>query len=314
MAPAQNTVFISFSSKDEKLATEIHDFLESRGISCWISSKDIPTGSVWAEAIMNAMRNSSIFLLVLTENSNESSHVFREVTNADEFKIPIFAYKFGKINIQDRLKYYLADINYTEAGNGNNHQYFTKLLLSIRTELSKPTAEKPPVVEQNTASDPVSTPKNPTAHPPVGQGHPVQEIVLQEQPAARSRSWSTRLILLFLALVGCIYGLTYFKEPLAPKLQQPVKQDVTIQIESTPPEARVYIDDRYVGLSPVTPTVKSGILSIRLEKEGYDPHRQTVSAIRSEKYSYKLTARTSAMSPPGLKAPVPSSGVPSKGK
>jgi hypothetical protein len=38
-------VFLSFSNEDKQLAEKIHDGLERHGVSCWMSSRDIPPGA-----------------------------------------------------------------------------------------------------------------------------------------------------------------------------------------------------------------------------------------------------------------------------
>lgn len=50
--------FISFSSKDIETALRVHDALTVRGIDCWISERDIPTGANFQIEIPKAIKKS----------------------------------------------------------------------------------------------------------------------------------------------------------------------------------------------------------------------------------------------------------------
>jgi hypothetical protein len=49
-------VFLSYSSKDQKVAQTICAALENRGLNCWISSRDVGPGQNFQEAIVKAIR------------------------------------------------------------------------------------------------------------------------------------------------------------------------------------------------------------------------------------------------------------------
>ena len=55
-------VFVSHSSKDRKVARTICSALESRGLSCWIASRDVGPGENFMEAIVRAIRAAKISL------------------------------------------------------------------------------------------------------------------------------------------------------------------------------------------------------------------------------------------------------------
>ena len=71
-------IFISYSHKDEKLADELHDLLEEKGLRCFMSSRDITPGDPWSEAIRNALMNAQELLLLITPNSVRSQWVLGE--------------------------------------------------------------------------------------------------------------------------------------------------------------------------------------------------------------------------------------------
>jgi hypothetical protein len=68
----QAPVFISHSSKDQKVAGTICLALESRELDCWISGRDIAPGQNFMEAILPAIRCATVMVLVFSENANNS--------------------------------------------------------------------------------------------------------------------------------------------------------------------------------------------------------------------------------------------------
>ena len=75
-------VFISFSSKDKKFAEKIYDRLVKHGISCWMSSRNIPPGGDYQGCIVDAINQAEIVVLVFSAQANsaysdENRHQFQ---------------------------------------------------------------------------------------------------------------------------------------------------------------------------------------------------------------------------------------------
>ena len=64
-------VFISHSSRDSKVARTICSALESRGLPCWIASRDVGPGENFMEAIVRAIRAAKVMVLVFSENDQQ---------------------------------------------------------------------------------------------------------------------------------------------------------------------------------------------------------------------------------------------------
>lgn len=76
-APAYD-IFISYSHKDERLAGELRDLLEEKGLRCFMSSRDISSGDLWTETIRNALVGAQELLLLITPDSVHSQWVLCE--------------------------------------------------------------------------------------------------------------------------------------------------------------------------------------------------------------------------------------------
>lgn len=100
-------VFISHSSCDAEKAKEICSVIEQNGHSCFFAPRDIRSGHEYAEEIINGIDDSGTMLLLLSENSNASPHVLREVERAASHKIPIIVYKLEEVQISRSMEYFL---------------------------------------------------------------------------------------------------------------------------------------------------------------------------------------------------------------
>jgi hypothetical protein len=80
---SSHEIFVSFSSRDVSAAEALVTGLESAGLRCWLSARDHPVGrDGYAEAIMSAISQSQLFLIVLSHDSLESDHVKNELAQA----------------------------------------------------------------------------------------------------------------------------------------------------------------------------------------------------------------------------------------
>jgi TIR domain-containing protein len=109
-APAGNTaqIFISHSSHDCQIAETIVQALEFRGLRCWISSRDVAGGENYQEAIVHAIRNAKIMLLVFTDNANNSDEIKKELVLASRNKLTVIPVRIEDVLPNDALDFELA--------------------------------------------------------------------------------------------------------------------------------------------------------------------------------------------------------------
>jgi hypothetical protein len=78
----ESDVFISYSNMDKKAADAVCSIMEQNGIRCWMAPRDITPGFPFAEAIIDGIKGSKVFVLIYSTNSNNSSQVIKEVDRA----------------------------------------------------------------------------------------------------------------------------------------------------------------------------------------------------------------------------------------
>lgn len=100
-------IFISYSSKDADIANEICDALESSGLQCFIAPRNIRSGHLYAEEIIYGLEASDVLVLLLSDNSNASAHVLREIEWSVSNNLPIVTYKLSDVELSPSMKYFL---------------------------------------------------------------------------------------------------------------------------------------------------------------------------------------------------------------
>jgi hypothetical protein len=101
-------VFISHSSHDRKIAETLIQALESRGLRCWISSRDVAGGDNYQASIVRAIRVARIMLLVFTENANNSEEIKKELGLASRHNLTVIPVRIEDVLPNDALEFELA--------------------------------------------------------------------------------------------------------------------------------------------------------------------------------------------------------------
>ncbi|HLY55141.1 MAG TPA: toll/interleukin-1 receptor domain-containing protein [Stellaceae bacterium] len=101
-------VFISYSSKDAKVAGTVCEALERRGLKCWISSRNIEPGQNFQQAIVRAIRAARVMVLVFTTNANNSNEIMKEVALAGQYQLMVIPVRVEDVLPNDAFAYEFA--------------------------------------------------------------------------------------------------------------------------------------------------------------------------------------------------------------
>lgn len=104
----QYTVFVSHASADNKSAEEFVEAIERKGLTAWIAPRDIAPGREYAEEIIKGIDQSKCFVLLVSEASNLSSHVRREVERAASKSKPIYPVRIEDVPPSPKLEYFIS--------------------------------------------------------------------------------------------------------------------------------------------------------------------------------------------------------------
>lgn len=100
-------VFLSYSSKQTDVASEIHSLLEREHISCWMAPGSIPPGENYLDIIPAALSQVQVVLLLLTPDAEQSRWVQKEISaavGADKIVIPYQLYAY---DVSNRFRFLL---------------------------------------------------------------------------------------------------------------------------------------------------------------------------------------------------------------
>ncbi|HWS61578.1 MAG TPA: TIR domain-containing protein [Steroidobacteraceae bacterium] len=103
------TVFLSYASQDTEVANTVCRELESRGIGCWIAPRDVAPGALYADAIVRAINEAKVLLIVLSQSAVASSHVGREIERAASKHKQIIALRIDTASLSPELEYFLSN-------------------------------------------------------------------------------------------------------------------------------------------------------------------------------------------------------------
>lgn len=139
-------VFISHSSADNKEAIKICDYLEGNKIECFIAPRDIRVGNKYAEELIDGIDNAKAMVLLLSNESNNSPHVLREVERAVSRSIPIIIYKIEYVELSKSMEYFLMTHQWLESKKDSD---LNELLQKVKNAIKEKQDEDFDIIERN---------------------------------------------------------------------------------------------------------------------------------------------------------------------
>ena len=152
-------VFISHASEDAAVANDLCLTLEQNGPHCWLAPRDIVAGSPYADAILEAIQQCKVFVLLLSEASAASPHVLREVERAVSGSIPIVPVRIADVRLSKALEYLLSTTQWFDAFVPPMSQRLSEVANIIVATIARSAVAKSPV----DAGPEHGAPKNATA-------------------------------------------------------------------------------------------------------------------------------------------------------
>lgn len=179
-------VFISYKSEEFDEASWVKATLEHNGISCWMAPMCIPGGSSYAVEIPAAIKQCKVFVLILSERSQLSQWVPKELDQAiNEAKV-IMPFMLENCRLQDDFNFYLTNVQRYEAYR-SKAATMERMIREIKALLQKNgEGEKAEQTEekQESPADNTSKPKEKAELPADHAPQPEEKL---ERPAEESQ-------------------------------------------------------------------------------------------------------------------------------
>ena len=90
-------IFISYSYKDEIWVSDFVSSLKESGVETWFDIHELTPGDRWEEKLQQALRESSIIVVIISENSFKSPWTFFELGAAIADKKQIIPVLVGDV-------------------------------------------------------------------------------------------------------------------------------------------------------------------------------------------------------------------------
>jgi Flp pilus assembly protein TadD len=251
-------VFISYAEEDRQVADAVCRALEDAGVSCWYAPRDVPYAVDYEEAIVDAISESKLLVLILSAHSNNSAHVKREVQNAcrEEPQVPILPFQVENISLNKALRYYIGSVQWLSALTPPLETHLQKLVTYVRPRLPQQEAEKDSTQQNDKPAEPevrgeVREDERRRAEEsrPMFEAADAAKVRAAKSPLSkvtRSLATSFLLPLIFAALFFLIWAWVFYKSgPQPANLNAtPTSTQQPDQTQSTSPTA---VENYYRG-------------------------------------------------------------------
>ena len=182
-------VFISYATPDEPAALAVFDLLEAQSLSCWIAVRSISPGTVWAREVAAAIDESRLLLVLLSEATDLSPWVAREINFAFTRQLPLLPVRIGKVDPTGGLEFFLSSQQYLNAFPRALAEYRDEIVRSVRRLMRPRIASAPAaavdspaavVTRAPTTSLDASAPAGETVTEPIAPAAVASEPLVQE--------------------------------------------------------------------------------------------------------------------------------------
>jgi ABC-type amino acid transport substrate-binding protein len=109
--------FISYCSEDKKVADAVCGTLEANKIRCWIAPRDVLPGRTWGSAIVDAIGDSAVMVVIFSQHSNGSPQVMREIERAVNKGVSIIPFRVEDVVPSKDLEYFISSCHWLDAMN-----------------------------------------------------------------------------------------------------------------------------------------------------------------------------------------------------
>ena len=123
--------FISYCSEDKKIADAVCGTLESNKIRCWIAPRDVGPGRTWGSAIIEAIGESAVMVVIFSQHSNGSPQVMREIERAVNKGVAIIPFRVENVMPSKDLEYFISSCHWLDAMNPPLEKHIVELADAI---------------------------------------------------------------------------------------------------------------------------------------------------------------------------------------
>jgi hypothetical protein len=212
-------VFVSYASQDKTVADAVCNTLESAGVRCWIAPRDVVPGMEYGEAIIDAINDCRIMVLVFSSKANVSNHISREIERAVSKGVTVMPLRIEQVMPSKTLDYFIGSVHWLDAVTPPLEAHLKLLAANCKTILARE-PRVPPIHPQDVHA-------GPSSHP---SGLPTNTQILPDHTRGSRPAW-TYAVIGSLLIVILVLGYIVFKSPF---FSRPAPQETVATIPPPP--------------------------------------------------------------------------------
>jgi len=109
--------------------------LEQAGIRCWIAPRDITPGEEYGAAIVKAIENCRVMVLIFSASANNSRQTRREVERAINAGVTLVPVRIEDVPPTESFAYFMSSVHWLDALTPPLEEHLQKLAASIKALL-----------------------------------------------------------------------------------------------------------------------------------------------------------------------------------
>lgn len=133
-------VFVSYASGDKPVADAVCATLESHGIRVWMAPRDVVPGMHYGEAIIDAIHECRIMVLVFSSKANLSGHIPKEIERAVSQGATIMPLRIEDVTPAKSLDYFIGSVHWLDALTPPLERHLERLAANVQTLLARSSA------------------------------------------------------------------------------------------------------------------------------------------------------------------------------
>jgi hypothetical protein len=131
--PKSNGItFISHASADQRVALELVNHLEQKGLRCWIAPRDIRASHTYGLEISRGIDQARCLVLLVSEPANHSAAVRNEVELAFRRGKPIFPIRIEDVPPGPELEFFISSLQWIDVWKGRLTDYIEYIADAIQ--------------------------------------------------------------------------------------------------------------------------------------------------------------------------------------
>ena len=130
-------VYLSYAPQDKTRADAACAMLERQRIRCWVASRDIAPGDERNAAIMKAINQSQIMVVIFSTHANASGQVHREVERACNRGMTVLPIRIEDVEPEGAMKFSLHNKHWLDACTPPFKRHLEKIAQTVKVILGQ---------------------------------------------------------------------------------------------------------------------------------------------------------------------------------